>query len=91
MADAQIHDGKCLLSTCSKPGPLKTFKLRAVKKVIECAIERHDDATCSKIQAVLDSQGEQASIDLHKNCYCSYTSKDHIRNLVAKKRKWWHS
>ena len=87
MADTEIHEGKCLLSTCSKSGPLNTFKLRAVKKVIECAIERHDDATRSNIQAILDIQGEQASIDLHKNCYCSYTSKDHIRHLVAKKRK----
>ena len=39
------------------------------------------------MQAILDSQGEQASVELHKNCYCSFTSKDHVKKLVAKKRK----
>ena len=80
-------DGKCLLSTCSKSGPLQTFKLQAVKKIIESSILRHDDETRNRMQAIFDSQGEQASFELHKNCYCSFTSKDHIKSLVAKKRK----
>ena len=33
---------KCLLPTCNKSGKLNTFKLQAVKKPIECAVERHD-------------------------------------------------
>ena len=41
----------------------------------------------SKMQVVLDSQGEHASVQFHKNCYCIFTSKDHIRREVAKKRK----
>ena len=82
-----IADGKCLLSTCSKSGPLQTFKLQAVKKIIESSILRHDDETRNRMQAIFDSQGEQASVELHKNCYCSFTSKDHIKKLVAKKRK----
>ncbi len=32
-------DQKCLLPTCSKSGQLNTFKLQAVKKLIECAVE----------------------------------------------------
>ena len=63
------------------------FKVQAIKKLIECAIARYDDETRTKVQAVLDSQGEQASVELHKSCYCSFTSKDHIKKLVARKRK----
>ena len=37
--------------------------------------------------AILDSQGEQASVKLHKNCYCSFISKEHIKRLLARKRK----
>ena len=39
------------------------------------------------MQAVLDLQGDQASIEMHKTCYCTYTSKEHIKRLLAKKRK----
>ena len=80
-------DQKCLLPTCNKSGQLNTFKLQAVKKLIECAVERHDYEIHDKLQGVLDSHGQQASVELHKNCYCSYTSKDHIKKLVSRKRK----
>ena len=83
MADAVLDDGKCLLPTCRRSGPLIIFRVKADRKLIECATERHDDETRSKVQAILDSQGEQASVQLHKNCYCSFTSKDHIKKLVA--------
>ena len=39
------------------------------------------------LQTVLDSQGEQASMERHKNCCRSYTSKGHIKRFLAKKRK----
>ena len=74
-------DQKCLLPTCSKSGQLNTFKLQAVKKLIECAVERHDCEILDKLQGVLDYHGEQASVELHKSCYCSCTSKDHIKKL----------
>ena len=84
---AILDDGKCLLPTCSKSGRLSIFKLQAVKKLIECAVERHDLEIRDKMQGILNSQGEQASVQLHKNCYCSYTSKDHIKKLASRKRK----
>jgi len=90
MANATVDDGKCLLSylaTCSKSGQLTKFKLQAVNKLIQCAAERHDDETRDKLLTILNSQGEHASVELHKNCYCSFTSKDHIKKLVTKKRK----
>ena len=31
----------------------------------------------------MNSQGEKASVELHKNCYCSYTSKQHVKQIVA--------
>ena len=58
-----------------------------MKRLIECATERHDNESRSKVQAILDSQGEHASVEVHKNCYCSFTSKDNIKKFVAKKRK----
>lgn len=87
MADTVPDVGKCLIPTCSRSGQLKTFKLQGVKRLIECATERHDNETRSRVQAILDSQGEQASVEVHKNCYCSFTSKDNIKKFVAKKRK----
>ena len=87
MADAAIGDEKCLLPTCSKSGPLTTFKLPAVKKLIDCATERQDDETRRRMQSILDSKGEQASVELHKNCYCSFTSKNNVQRCVARKRK----
>ena len=62
-------------------------KSSTVKKLIECAIERQDDEAREKIQAILESQGDQVSLQLHKNCYCSYTSKYHNRKLESRKRK----
>ncbi len=36
---------------------------------------------------ILNSQREKASVELHKGCYCSFTLKDHIEKIVARKRK----
>ncbi len=87
MADTVSDVGKCCIPTCFKSGQLKTFKLQGVKRLLECVTERHDNETQSRVQAILDSQGEQASVEVHKNCYCSFTSKDNIKKCVAKKRK----
>ena len=87
MAGAASNERKCLLPTCSRSGSLQLFKLRGVVRLIECATERQDDATRNRIQAILDAEGEQASVQIHKLCYCSYTSKHHVTKLTAKKRK----
>jgi len=58
-----------------------------VKKLIECALECGDHVLHDKLQSILNSLGEQASGELHKNCYCLYTSKDHIMKLDSRKRK----
>ena len=87
MADAAPGPRKCLLSTCNRSGPLQTFKLQAVKKIIECAIERRDNESLAKMQGNLDSQGPEVSVELHKNCYCTFTSKEHIKRFLARKRK----
>ena len=72
--------------TLSRSGPLQLFKLQAVKKVIECAIDRQDDYAREKMQATIDPQGDQVSVQL-KNCYCSYTLKYHIKKLESRMRK----
>ena len=47
---------------CSRSGSLQRFKLRGVVRLIECATERQDIATRNRIQAILDVDGEQASV-----------------------------
>ena len=86
MAGAASNERECLLPICSRSGSLQRFKLRRVVRLIECATERHDDATRNRIQAMLDAEGEQASVQIHKLCYCSYTSKHHVTKLTAKKQ-----
>ena len=78
MAEAQCSDGKCLIPTCNTSVPVQTFKIQAIKKFIECASKRHDDETIKRLQTIVDTHGENSSVTLHKNCYCSFTSKDHI-------------
>ena len=80
-------EGRCLLPNCNKNGPLKALKLQAVKKRIQSATERGDNDTLCKLQAILDSQGENASVDVHKNRFCSFTSKDHKKRLLDKRRR----
>ena len=36
---------------------------------------------------VLDSQGDEALVEVHQGCYCSFTSKYHVKKVVDKKRK----
>ena len=78
---------KCSLSTCSNSGPLQTYKKQGILKLIECAFQRKDDEMQTGMQEVLDLHGEQSSIEMHTNCYCSYTSKEHIKRYLRKKRK----
>ena len=78
---------KCSLTACSSSWPLQTYKKQGILKVIECALQRKDDDMQTRMQTILDSQGEQSLIEMHKNCYCSYTSKEHIKRLLGKKRK----
>uniref|UniRef100_UPI00358EDAF7 uncharacterized protein isoform X2 n=1 Tax=Myxine glutinosa TaxID=7769 RepID=UPI00358EDAF7 len=72
MADSAVDDGKCLVPTSSRSGPLQTFKLRGVKKVIHLATERDDDKTRNRMQAILDSQEKQVKLVSCSNCSESF-------------------
>ena len=61
--------------------------LRGIRRVIQCARERYDTETCDRMQHTLNPQVDQASVELHTKCYCSFTSKDHVSKRVTKKRK----
>ena len=78
--------GRCFLPNCGNSGSLKTFKIQAIKKLTECAVERSDDETSDNLRTILNTQGEQASVELHKSCYCSYTSKEHLKKFVMKRK-----
>ncbi len=83
MADVGLND-RCLLPSCSSTssGSLKTFKIQAFKKLLE----RGDDETLDKLQTIFNSHGEQATVVLHKSCYCSYTSNEHVKKFVLKRK-----
>ena len=55
--------------------------------MIQRSKERGDDDVHVKLQAILDSQGENSSVECHKTCYCTYTSKQNVAKYIAKKRK----
>lgn len=80
MTAAEVPGGKCLLPTYTGfVSPWQPFKVRGVKKLIECATERQDNETCNFMKCIFYSQGEKATFQLHKNSYCSYTSKMHMK------------
>lgn len=87
MATAECDDGKCLISICSRSGQLQTVKLQGLKKLAECANQRTDNKTFKRVQAILDKDGEQSQIDVHKQCYCTYTSKHHVKRHLSKRKK----
>ena len=40
MANVACDDGRCLISTCNSSGPLKTFKLQAVRPGFHMVVNR---------------------------------------------------
>ena len=38
------------------------------------------------LRAILNTQGEMASVELHKSCYSFYTSKEHVKKFVMKRK-----
>ena len=68
-------------------GYLKVNKKQVIFKLIECVFQRKDDEMQTGMQEDLDLHGKQSSIEMHTNCYCSYTFKEHIKRFLRKKRK----
>ena len=65
MEDTAADAGKCSLSSGRASGRLKTFKLQGINRLLECAIERDDHETITRLQKILDSQSEAASAEIH--------------------------
>ena len=70
---------KCSLPTCSSSGPLQTYKKQGILKVIECALQRKDDDMQTRMQTILDSQGEQSLIEMHTKIAIAHT---HQRSIL---------
>ena len=51
------------------------------------SFQRKNDEMQTRMQIVLDLDGEQSSIEMYTNCYYSYTFKEHIKRFLRKKRK----
>ena len=72
---------------CHGSGENKKFTERGIQKLILCASTRGDTEIQAKLQGILDRDGD-ASIECHKGCYCTYTSKEKIERFKkAQKRK----
>lgn len=83
----QMASGTCFLSPCSGKGPCQTFKVQGINTLLERSKQRGDEDVHDKLKATLVSQGDGASVDCHKNCYCTYTSTKEVAKTLAKKRK----
>ncbi|KAG1713969.1 hypothetical protein GQR58_002027 [Nymphon striatum] len=55
----------CLLPVCSKTVPQQAFKVNAIKTLIQRSKERCDDIHV-KLQTIIDSQGDNATVKCHK-------------------------
>ena len=82
-----MADQSCSIPSCHESGPVQVFKHQGLNTLIKRSQERNDSDFQAKLQSILDSQGESASICCHKSCYCAYTSKQNVARTVARKRK----
>uniref|UniRef100_UPI00358E0907 uncharacterized protein n=1 Tax=Myxine glutinosa TaxID=7769 RepID=UPI00358E0907 len=80
-----MASSRCIFPSCCEKGSLQVFKVAAIKKIIQSSKDRGDDIH-QKLEMLLET-GDSATIECHKNCYCSYTSKQNIAKYLAKKRR----
>ena len=82
-----MASGTCLLPVCKVQGPHQTFRVQGIHTLIQRSRERGDNDIQVKLQSILDSQGDESTLNCHKTCYCVYTSKTNVDRHIAKKRK----
>ena len=75
----------CFLPACKGKGGLKTFWREAINRLMQSSKER-GNAIHTKFEITNDDTNDN-TVMLHKNCYCSYTSKSNITKYLSKKRK----
>lgn len=67
-----------MIPNCGTYGCNKqVFKRKAIEKLITLAGERQHNTFLSQIESLLNN--EDPSVELHKGCYCAYTSKKYKR------------
>ena len=76
----------CVPPSCHNKGAFQTLKVEGINTMIQCSKERGDDIHM-KLQEILDSSGENATVECHKACYCAYTSRQNLAKYLAKKRR----
>ena len=70
----------------ANPGHSKPSRYKPSKRSLNVQLRGGGDETSDNLQAILNTQGEHASVELHKSCYCSYTSKEHVKKFVTKRK-----
>ena len=81
-----MASGTCMIRLCNVNGSHQTFRVQGINKLIQCSKER-GDIIHIELQTILDSQGELASVECHKTCYCTYTSNNNVTKHIARKQK----
>ena len=75
---------KCLIPSCLGNDELQKFKFKGFSKLLTCS-KKKGDGFQETLQNILKNDGENATTDCHKSCYCSYTSPQHIERELIKK------
>ena len=83
MADVGLND-RCLLPSCSSTssGSLKTFKIQAFKKLLECAVERGDDETLDKLRTIFNCHRNRQQLYFIKVVTVPIPRKNMSRSLL---------
>ena len=81
-----MSSNECFIPSCKGKGVIKKFKFIGIKLLILRSKIKADDLHL-KLEELLEASGEDAFVNCHKSCYCSYTSKRNNSWNLAKKRK----
>ena len=75
-----------MLPICKGKGEYKIFKSRGIKTLIQRSKTKADGFHI-QLEALLNESGEDVSINVHKSCYSTYTSKEKLTKHLTLKRK----
>ena len=77
----------CAKLHCNIQGRGRTIESEGIKTLVKSAELRKDHDFVSFLQALLSEKGDEAALEMHKTCYCSYTSTNNIEHYLIGKRK----
>ena len=76
----------CLFLICKGKGEYKIFKSRGIEILIQHSKTKADGFHI-QLESLLNESGEDVSINVHKSCYSTYTSKEKLTKHLTFKKK----